>query len=170
MTEADARRLGCRQTGHVAKAGLTSKPARLRIFFSALRGVTRTEGSCVEWEILLTPEVEAFLDELYEHDRVSHQLVNQTILVLERNGPAEGRPLVDTITASRIANMKELRPPSAGSSEIRILLVFDPWRSAILLVAGDKSGQWEKRYRTAIPRAEQLYDDYLAERRKEMGL
>jgi DNA-binding XRE family transcriptional regulator len=38
--------------------------------------------------------------------------------------------------------MKELRPPSAGRSEIRILLVFDPWRAAILLVAGDKAGQW----------------------------
>jgi hypothetical protein len=123
----------------------------------------------VEWEILLTPEVEAFLDRLYDSDRASHQLVNQAILVLERNGPAEGRPLVDTITASRVANMKELRPPSASSSEIRILLVFDPWRSVILLVAGDKSGQWEKWYRTAIPRAEQLYEDYLAERRKEMG-
>jgi hypothetical protein len=82
----------------------------------------------VEWEILLTPEVEAFLDELYESDPASQQLVNQAILVLERNGPAEGRPLVDTITASRIANMKELRPPSAGRSEIRILLVFGPWR------------------------------------------
>jgi hypothetical protein len=44
----------------------------------------------VEWEILLTPEVEAFPDELYERDRASHQLVNQAILVLERNGPAEG--------------------------------------------------------------------------------
>jgi hypothetical protein len=48
-------------------------------------------------------------------------------------------------------------------------LVFDPWRSAVLLVAGDKSGQWTKWYRDAIPHAEQLYDDYLAERRKEMG-
>jgi hypothetical protein len=36
-------------------------------------------------------------------------------------------------------------------------------------VAGDKSGQWDKWYRTAIPRAGQLYDDYLAERRKETG-
>jgi len=76
---------------------------------------------------------------------------------------------VDFITASRIANMKELRPPPSGRSEIRILLVFDPWRAAILLVAGDKSGQWDRWYRTAIPRAEQLYDDYLAERRKETG-
>jgi len=63
--------------------------------------------------------------------------------------------------------MKELRPPSAGRSEIRILLVFDPWRSVVMLVAGDKSGQWDRWYRTAIPRAEQLYDDYLAERSKE---
>jgi len=55
-------------------------------------------------------------------------------------------------------------------SEIRILLVFDPWRSVILLVAGDKSGQWDKWHRTAIRRAEQLYDDYLVEREKETGL
>ena len=65
--------------------------------------MTRAGRNRVEWEILLTPEVEAFLDELYESDPVSHQLVNQAILVLERNGPAEGRPLVETITASRIA-------------------------------------------------------------------
>jgi hypothetical protein len=121
-----------------------------------------------EWEILLSAEVESFLDGLYESDPASHQLVNQAILVLERNGPGEGRPLVDSIAASRIANMKELRPPSSGRSEIRILLVFDPWRAAILLVAGDKSGQWDKWYRTAIPRAERLYGDYLAERRKEL--
>src|SRR5258708_2243199 len=103
----------------------------------------------------MTTEVEGFLDELYESDPASHQLVNQAILVLERNGPAEGRPLVDTITASRIANMKELRPPSAGHSEIRILLVFDPWRSVILLVAGDKSGERGKREPAPVPPAPQ---------------
>src|ERR1700733_2268303 len=84
----------------------------------------------------MTAQVEAFLDELYDSDRLSHQLVNQAILVLERNGPAEGRPLVDTVATSRVANMKELRPSSAGCSEVRILFVFDPWRSAVLLVAG----------------------------------
>jgi hypothetical protein len=124
----------------------------------------------VEWEILMTNQVEAFLDELYDTDRLSHQLVNQAILVLERNGPAEGRPLVDTVTASRIANMKELRPPSAGRSEVRMLFVFGPWRSAVLLVAGDKSGQWKQWYQAAIPQAEQFYEDYLGEREKEMGL
>jgi len=49
----------------------------------------------------MTTQVESFLDDLYETHPVSHQLVNQAILVLERNGPAEGRPLVDTVTASR---------------------------------------------------------------------
>jgi hypothetical protein len=115
----------------------------------------------------MTAEVEAFLDRLYESDLASHKLVNQAILILECNGPTEGRPLVDSITGSRLANMKELRPPSSGRSEIRILLVFDPWRAAILLVAGDKSGQWAKWYRTAIPHAEELYGEYLAERSKE---
>lgn len=123
----------------------------------------------MEWEILMTSQVEAFLDALHEADRDSHRLVNQAILVLERNGPSEGRPLVDSITASQISNMKELRPPSVGRTEIRILFVFDPWRSAVLLVAGDKSGQWKRWYREAIPEAEQLYATYLKEREKEIG-
>jgi hypothetical protein len=122
----------------------------------------------VDWEILMTSQVESFLDGLYEVDRDTHRLVNQAILVLERNGPSEGRPLVDSITASQISNMKELRPPSAGRTEIRILLVFDPWRSAILLIAGDKSGQWKRWYREAIPEAEQLYATYLKEREEEI--
>jgi hypothetical protein len=159
-----------RSTSRAPRAWLTAGPSKLRIFLNYVGAVWHApEGSRVEWEILLTAEVEAFLDELYESDPASHQLVNQAILVLERSGPAEGRPLVDSITASRVSNMKELRPPSAGRTEIRILFVFDPWRSAVLLVAGDKSGQWDSWYRMAIPRAEQLYEDYLAEREKEMG-
>ena len=121
----------------------------------------------MEWEILLTSQVEAFLDDLYETDRDSHRLVNQAILVLEQNGPSQGRPLVDSITASRLPNMKELRPPSAGRSEIRILFVFDPWRSAVLLIAGDKSGQWSQWYRQSVPDAEQRYEQYLKDRETE---
>jgi hypothetical protein len=58
------------------------------------------------------------------------------------NGPAEGRPLVDTITASRIANKGNAAAVSRAQRD-RILPVFDLWRSVVLLVAGDKSGQWE---------------------------
>ncbi|EUB31606.1 Gp49-like PF05973 family protein [Olsenella uli MSTE5] len=48
--------------------------------------------------------------------------------VLERQGPALGRPLVDAITGSRLKNMKELRPASPVDSEIRILFAFDSVR------------------------------------------
>jgi hypothetical protein len=43
---------------------------------------------------------------------------------------------------------------------IRILFVFDPWRSAILLTSGDKTGQWNAWYERAIPHAEKLYAVY----------
>lgn len=119
------------------------------------------------WEILITDAVEAFLDELYESDRESHRLVNDAIQVLEDNGPMEGRPLVDSIVGSTISNLKELRPPSRGRTEVRVLFCFDPWRSAILLVAGDKAGQWNRWYQNAIPSAERLYAVYLDERTQE---
>jgi hypothetical protein len=60
--------------------------------------------------------------------------------------------------------VQELRPGSSGTSEIRILFVFDPWRSSILLVAGDKSGKSNRWYAEVIPHAEQLYEIYLKER------
>jgi hypothetical protein len=47
--------------------------------------------------------------------------------------------------------------------------VFDPWRSAIMLVGGDKPGAWSAWYRTAIPEAERLYAEYLTEREEEDG-
>jgi hypothetical protein len=41
-------------------------------------------------------------------------------------GPELGRPLADRVHHSRLSNLKELRPGSAGRSEIRILYIFDP--------------------------------------------
>jgi hypothetical protein len=84
--------------------------------------------------------------------------------VLSEFGPTLGCPLVDTLAGSDLANLKELRP---RQTTIRVLFIFDPWRSAILLVAGDKAGQWKTWYERAIPRAEHLYSVYLAEPAKE---
>ena len=86
----------------------------------------------------------------------------QAFDALAEGGPGLGHPLVDTITWSKIPNLKELRPGT-----VRILFVFDPWRSSILLVAGDKTGQWQNWYRQAIPLAEQRYEVYLKERQAE---
>lgn len=60
--------------------------------------------------------------------------------------------------------MKELRPGSIGRSELRVLFVFDPDRKVIMLIAGDKSGQWQKWYRTSIRKADALYDAHLLDR------
>jgi hypothetical protein len=81
--------------------------------------------------------------------------------MLMEAGPELGRPLADRIHHSRLTSLKELRPGSAGRSEIRILYIFDPGRNAVLLVAGDKTGQWDVWYRKAIPLAEERYEDYL---------
>lgn len=75
-----------------------------------------------------------------------------------------GRPLVDTIASSRHANMKELRPLA---TDIRILFAFDPRRMAILLLGGDKSGQWERWYKVNVPIADALYDEHIEALRKE---
>jgi hypothetical protein len=72
-----------------------------------------------------------------------------------------GRPVVETIKASRHQNMKELR-----SGTIRVLFAFDPVRQAVLLIGGDKVGQWEAWYRRNIPVADDLYDEWLVELEK----
>jgi len=116
---------------------------------------------------LLTSEVAAWLENLQATDAKNAGPADGAIYALSRTGPALGRPPASTITASKIKNLKELRPGSSGTSEIRILFVSGPWRSAILLVAGDKPGKWKRWYAEAIPHAEQLYDIYLKERAEE---
>jgi hypothetical protein len=114
------------------------------------------------WEVELHEAVENWFLDLYSNDPKSADLVEEAIDALEQHGPTLSRPLADRIKGSRLHNLKELRPASAGSSTIRILFVFDPRRCAILLVAGDKAGQWQQWYEEAIPLAEQRYEDHLA--------
>lgn len=79
-------------------------------------------------------------------DRSSYEQVVAALELLADRGPQLGSPLVDTVSGSRHKNMKELRPGSSGRSELRVLFAFDPERRAILLVAGDKAGNWKKWY------------------------
>jgi hypothetical protein len=111
--------------------------------------------------VLVSDEVREWLGKLVQRDPETARLIRAGIRVLEQSGPALGRPLVDSVKGSHVKNLKELRPGSAGRSEVRILFAFDPLRRAILLVAGDKSGDWKGWYRSAIKRAELLYSDHL---------
>lgn len=111
----------------------------------------------VRWSIELAL-VEGWIEQL---DIGSYQQVVAALELLAEHGPHLGRPLVDTIAGSRHQNMKELRPGSAGGSEIRMLFAFDPRRTAIMLVAGDKSGEWSRWYARAIRDADALFDEHL---------
>jgi hypothetical protein len=91
-------------------------------------------------------------------------VIEAAVNVLIADGPDLGRPLVDRIKGSSINNLKELRPPSTF---LRVLFTFDPRRSAILLLGGNKERQWKAWYQRNIPIAENLYEEYLRELRKE---
>ncbi len=119
------------------------------------------------WEVSLHAEVEAWFLDLCRTDPASADLVAEAIDLLAEQGPALGRPLVDRIQASKFHNMKELRPGSSGSTEVRMLFAFDPQREAIFLIAGDKSGQWKKWYQTAIPIADQRFEEHLTALKEE---
>lgn len=106
------------------------------------------------WEVVYTERAFEWItgldDDSYEH-------VMAAVEVLETHGPALGRPLVDHIEGSRHHNMKELR-----ASTFRALFAFDPKRRAVVLLGGDKRGDWSGWYERNVPIADDLYDEYLA--------
>lgn len=113
----------------------------------------------VSWTVEFHPACEAWADSLEQADA---EALLAAVRILRDVGPALGRPLVDTITASRHRNMKELRPGSTGRTEIRVLFAFDIERQAILLCGGDKAGNWRRWYRDNIPIADDRFDEHQA--------
>ena len=109
------------------------------------------------WEIDYR-RIEGWLASL---DTESYELVVAALELLTEHGPHLGRPLVDRVSSSRHSNMKELRPGSRGRTELRILFAFDIQRTAVLLVAGDKRGEWNRWYDIHVPLADSSFDDHL---------
>jgi hypothetical protein len=110
------------------------------------------------WDVLYTDQFGSWFEGLEEEQQ---DAVIARVGLLETEGPALGRPTVDTIKGSRHLNMKELRVSKGGA--IRILFAFDPRRQAVLLLGGDKTGHWQSWYSEAIPVADNLFDEYLRE-------
>jgi hypothetical protein len=119
----------------------------------------------VSWTVELADEFEPEYENL--PNEAQDELLAMTRL-LQRFGPQLKRPHADTMNGSRHANMKELRFHAADGIW-RVAFAFDPRRKAVLLVAGDKSGQSEKRfYRGLIKKADDRYDAHLSRlKRKE---
>ncbi|MBL8178892.1 MAG: type II toxin-antitoxin system RelE/ParE family toxin [Bryobacterales bacterium] len=111
------------------------------------------------WRVLLHDEFEPEFDALPA--AVADELLAHAKL-LAAFGPRLGRPHVDTVKDSVHANMKELRFDAAGGVW-RVAFAFDPKRSAILLIAGDKTGVNQKRfYKQLIAKADKRFGDHLA--------
>jgi hypothetical protein len=110
----------------------------------------------MEWEIEYTDEFEQWWKTLTEEEQES---VAVSVGLLEKMGPNLPRPHSDTVKGSRYSNMKELRTQHAGKP-YRTLYAFDPRRTAILLIGGNKEGD-KNWYRTHIPIADELYTKHL---------
>jgi len=91
--------------------------------------------------------------------------ISAIVLLLMEQGPQLPFPYTSAISGSRHGHMRELRVQS-GSRPIRIFYAFDPRRTAILLIGGDKTGD-NRFYDRMVPVADRLYDIYIAELRKE---
>lgn len=109
----------------------------------------------------MVAEYEEWFDDL-EPDL--QDALSRDILVLETIGPTLSRPYSDSINGSKLNNLKELRTKHKGKP-YRSLYVFDPDRSAILLVGGNKAskGKTKKWYNKNIKRAEKRYKRYFKE-------
>jgi hypothetical protein len=114
------------------------------------------------WEVEFTEEFGAWWDTLAEdqQDDIAH-----CVGLLAELGPALGFPYSSKVNSSRHGQMRELRTQSAGKP-FRTLYAFDPLRTAILLLGGDKSGdgRWYEKF---VRIADRLYDRHLDELKKE---
>jgi hypothetical protein len=110
------------------------------------------------WKIEFTDEFGEWWDGLLMEEQES---VRVKVEILAEAGPALTRPHADTIHGSRIQNLRELRIQHEGRP-YRVLYVFDPRRTGILLIGGDKTGK-PRWYEEFVPKAENIYEQHLSE-------
>jgi hypothetical protein len=114
------------------------------------------------WEIEYTDEFGNWWADLSEtqQDRIA-----AAVRLLAAKGPSLPFPFSSGVQGSRHAHLRELRVQSRGNP-LRIFYAFDPRRTAILLIGGDKTGN-DRFYEQLVPLADALYDAYLEELRAE---
>lgn len=114
------------------------------------------------WEVEYTDEFDDWWSSLGEPEQDD---IAATVGLLEEKGPSLPFPHSSGIESSRHNHMRELRIQHAGDP-YRVLYAFDPKRSAILLLGGNKTGN-DRWYQEHIPIADDLYDDHLRTLKQE---
>lgn len=107
------------------------------------------------WRVELHPNVANWLELVTEKE---YERVMAALDALEADGPKLNKPFVDHIKGSKLKNLKELRP---RGGYVRLLFAFDPKRTAFVMVAGDKSTDWNSWYQRNIPVAERRFTEHL---------
>jgi hypothetical protein len=113
------------------------------------------------WAVEYTNEFEAWWNDLTQDER---DVVADHVAELEVHGPTLDYPATSKIAGS-VYNLRELRIQVKGRP-YRVLYAFDPRRTAVLLIGGDKTGQ-NRWYDIWVPKAEKIYAQYLDELRRE---
>lgn len=114
------------------------------------------------WNVEYTDEFGDWWESLTAEEQES---IAVSVSLLEDRGPSLGFPHSSAINGSRHGHMRELRTQHNGRP-IRTLYAFDPRRSAILLIGGDKTGD-NRWYEINVPLADRLYDEHLEQLEKE---
>lgn len=114
------------------------------------------------WEVEFTDEFGEWWSGLSEAEQDS---IDVKVRLLQERGPALPRPHSDRIRSSRHPNMKELIVQHAGSP-YRVLYAFDPRRTAILFIGGDKTGN-DRWYEEFVPVADDLFTRHLESLRRD---
>ncbi|MBL4712295.1 MAG: type II toxin-antitoxin system RelE/ParE family toxin [Gammaproteobacteria bacterium] len=114
------------------------------------------------WDVEYTDEFDELWAGMAEQEQDDTAAVVELLMEL---GPNLRFPHSSGVEGSRHTHMRELRVQSSGNP-IRVFYAFDPRRSAILLVGGDKTGN-DRFYDEYIPVADRLYDEHIEELRKE---
>ena len=106
------------------------------------------------WEVEFTDQFKAWWETLGVEDQ---RALTAAVQLLERDGPALGRPLADTIKTSRHPEHEGAAAAGDGPSG-----ALRPRRTAILLIGGSKPRRWQEWYVEYVPLADRLYDEHLA--------
>jgi hypothetical protein len=114
------------------------------------------------WNVEYTDEFGSWWSSLVASEQED---ISATAAILMDLGPELPFPHSSSIEGSKHSHMRELRVQSSGKP-LRIFYAFDPIRSAILLLGGNKTGD-KRFYKKMIPRADQLYDAHLAQLKRE---
>ncbi len=114
------------------------------------------------WEVEYTDEFGQWWQGLSESQQ---DAVAARVDLLMAYGPNLPYPYSSDIRGSRHGVMRELQVQSGGRP-IRVFYAFDPRRTSILLIGGDKTGN-DGFYEEYVPVADNLYDEHLEELRKE---